>query len=123
MNDTLLKILVGIGAAQQQLERYALHHPTALRLSPAPKPVTQINRLTPACSMAGTTVRVAAENSRTGPSSVSGPNRTPNVMTTTSTPGNAAAIPSASMALPTRFSRFGPEPGMRSADRARARTE
>jgi hypothetical protein len=55
------------------------NNPHLLRLFPAPNPVTQINRLTPVCSIAVTRMRVAIENNRVPLNIISGLKSTPSV--------------------------------------------
>jgi rubredoxin len=73
-------------------------------LSPAPNPVTQINRLTPISCIAATKMRVASENKRIGLKIVAGPAATPSVWLTASTPSTAlAGRPDEGIAAGTRW--------------------
>ncbi len=96
--------------------------PTAGALSPAPKPVTQIRRSTPACCMACTTTRVASEKRETGPITLADRNATPSVRMTAETPSRAVATSDALSALPLTFSSLPSSSAIASAERAMART-
>src|SRR6516165_7209140 len=64
-------------------------NPPLPRLSPAPRPVTQIKRLTPASSIAVTSTWVAFEKSLVGSKMISGPAETPSDWMTASIPVSA----------------------------------
>ena len=65
-DQTLLLALVGISAANTTSNGSRCTHGMLGRLSPAPKPVTQMRRLTPCVVIASISTRVASENRCTG---------------------------------------------------------
>ena len=62
-DDAFLHILVGVNAAKEEAKGGVVEEATVATAVPAPKPVTQIKRLTGLFSMASTSTRVAVEKS------------------------------------------------------------
>src|SRR6516162_3746554 len=77
--DPLLCVLVGVNTTKNQAKGSVVKESQRPRLSPAPKPVMQIERLTALDSIALTRTRVATENRRVPPKIISGVGDTPSV--------------------------------------------
>src|SRR5262249_57037053 len=106
-DDAFLYVLVVVDTPQRQVESNVIRNPPLPRLSPAPKPVTQINRLIRASCIAVTSTWVAFEKSLVGSKMISSPAETPNDWATASMPVSARFTVATSSASPAIFSSLG----------------